>query len=154
MMTTNPLSEERKNVLELVAAGKISVAEAAQMIAGLEPGATEAPPPAAKSDAATKAVAPETEDEPARLKAKQANGRKPRWLHVQVSDPASGRTKVEVNLPLSFLNFGLRLGRHFAPELKDVNLEELAGAIDEVESGVLVNVNDEEDGEQVRIYLS
>jgi hypothetical protein len=139
--------KERQEILEMVAAGKITAAEAAQMLSGIR-NAAAAPPTPPAPPAPPKVKWAEAEEEAPVEK----NGRKPSWLHIRVSE-ADGRNKVSVNVPLRFVKFGLKLGRRFAPELEGVSLDELNEMLEDVEIGPLVEVIDEEKGEQVRIYV-
>jgi hypothetical protein len=76
-----------------------------------------------------------------------------RWFRVRVTDMDTGRTKVNVNLPLSLVKVGLRMGAHFAPEVEDLDWDELMAAIQEGANGKLVEVEDMEDGEKVEVYV-
>ena len=139
--------KERQEILEMVAAGKITAAEAAQMLSGIRNAAAAPPTPPTAPTPPAPPKAEWAEDAPAK-----GNGRKPSWLHIRVSE-ADGRNKVSVNVPLRFVKFGLKLGRRFAPELEGISLEELNEMLEGVETGPLVEVVDEEKGEQVRIYV-
>ncbi len=131
-------SVERKEILELLAKGKISAHEAADLLSS--PAASEA----------VKVVVAPTESEALKLK---ENGRSPSWLHVRVKDLKTGRNKVSVNIPLGMLQIGLKIGRRFSPELGDLDWNEINGLMQEMESGILVDVQDEEDGEHVQVYV-
>jgi hypothetical protein len=76
-----------------------------------------------------------------------------RWFRVRVTDMATGRTKVNVNLPLSLVKAGIKMGAHFAPDMEDLDWDELVIAIQEGASGKIVDVEDEEDGERVEVYV-
>jgi hypothetical protein len=78
---------------------------------------------------------------------------KARWLHVRVTNLETGRAKVNVNLPFGLVRAGLKIGGKFAPEIEDVDWEELLAAIDEGAQGKLVDVEDIEDGEKVEIFV-
>jgi hypothetical protein len=45
------------------------------------------------------------------------------------------------------------MGAHFSPEMHDVNWEEVVAAIQEGVPGRIVEVEDEEGGEKVEIYV-
>lgn len=81
------------------------------------------------------------------------NGRKPRWLKIRVRDMQSGRNKVSVNLPLGIVTFGLGVARRFGADMGDVEIDDLLALIKEGEPGLLVDVEDDEDGDHVQIYL-
>ena len=125
-------TEKRTEILQLLADGKITADEAAELLS----------------------AAPETTTEPApkAVETAESNGREPRWLHVQVSDLNTGKSKVKVNIPLRMVKFGLGMGRRFAPELDGIDWNDLSRIMTE-EDGVLVDVQDSEDGEHVRIFV-
>ena len=136
---------ERQEILELLAKGKISADEAAELLSSVQEKTTEAPP---ASEAATEPVqkaAPEP--------VFKTNGKKPSWFKVRVRNLETGKNKVTVNIPLGMVDFGLKLGRHFAPELEGLDYEELTGMMKNMESGMLVEVEDEEDNEHVQIFV-
>jgi hypothetical protein len=76
-----------------------------------------------------------------------------RWFRVRVTNLETGRTKVNVNLPLSLVKVGMRMGAHFAPEVEELDWAELMEAIQEGANGKLVEVEDVEDGEKVEVYV-
>jgi hypothetical protein len=141
-------SEERKDILQQLAEGEISVADASVLINGTEIQGKEKleqpfpepdkPLQITKEDILEGAASPQVE--------------RPRWFHVRVNDLKSGKNRVTVNIPLRLVNMGLKIGRRFAPELEAVDWQELKGTFNE-EKGVLIDVTDESDGEQVLIYV-
>lgn len=136
----------RSEILELLANGKISAAEAAELLNNQSAPATAVsepdPTPSAKEMAATQAAAQ-----------KSAYTPEPRWLHVRVSNLETGKNKVTVNIPIKMVKFGLKVGGRFTPELAGLDWEELNSMMAEMDSGVLVEVQDEEGGEHVQIYV-
>ncbi len=133
--------EKRAEILELLAAGKITAAEASELLTATPTAKVEEPP-------VPPAPIPIQEDSVP----KSSNGKKPKWLHVRVNDLESGKSKVTVNVPLRMVKFGLNVGRRFAPELDGVDWDDLSRVMTE-EEGVLVDVQDSEDGEHVQIYV-
>jgi hypothetical protein len=121
-------AEERMRILKMVQEGKITAEEGAKLLSALGRG----PSP------------------------KKATRRKSssRWLRVQVQDIASGKSKVNVNLPLSLVNAGMNIAAQFIP---DMGLEDLLDAVNEaIEdnlSGKIIEVLDEEDGEHIEIFI-
>jgi hypothetical protein len=75
------------------------------------------------------------------------------WLRVRVTDTVSGKTKVNVNLPLGLMDAGLRIGAQYAPELQDMDLAQLVNEVKSGVSGKIIDVVDEEDGEHVEIFI-
>jgi hypothetical protein len=79
---------------------------------------------------------------------------KSRWLKVQVTELATGRSKTSVTIPLSLVEIGLRMGAKFAPEMAGINMDELLNAIRNGADGTLVDVEDIDKGEGVAIYVA
>jgi hypothetical protein len=118
---------ERLQILKMVEKGQITAQEGARLLGAL---AGAAPGPA------------------------QASAGKPSWFRVRVTDTLTGRRKVDVNIPLSLVSVGLRLGARFAPEVGDVDIPELLREIEqEGRLGKVVDIQDDEDGEHVEIFV-
>jgi len=121
--------EERMQILKMIEEGKISAEEGAKLLAALSAGS--------KADVARR--------EPAGGSAKQ--------FRVRVTDLASGRNKVNINIPMSLVNVGLKMGARFAPDIEGINFDEIVAAIKSGSQGKIVDVVDDEDGERVEIYV-
>jgi hypothetical protein len=130
-------SLNRDEILKMVEAGELSALEAAEKLAALRN-----PPPAPPAPRAPRAPVPPLSAE-----------NKKRMLHVSVTDLDSGRAKVRVNLPMSWVHLGLSMGARFAPELEDLDLQTLLDALKDETAGKIVEVEDVEDGERVEIYI-
>ncbi|CAK7048454.1 hypothetical protein CIW83_00070 [Tissierella sp. P1] len=81
---------------------------------------------------------------------------KAKWLKVRVFDPEDS-TKVNVTLPISLINIGVKLAGKFSPEFKEAGLteddmEEIFAAIKNGETGKIVEV-DSEDGTKVEVVI-
>ena len=126
-------TEERMKILQMIQEGKISAEEGAKLLSALS------------SSAQKKRVAP------------RGPGRRPsgaRWLRVHVTDMSSGKSKVNVNLPLSLIDAGLNIAGHFADDLElDDIMEAIYEALDENLSGKIIDVVDGDDGEHVEIFI-
>ncbi len=84
------------------------------------------------------------------------SGGKAKWLKIRVYDPEDA-TKVNVTLPISLINIGVKLASKFSPEFKDAGLteediEEIFTAVKSGETGKIVDV-DSEDGTKVEIVI-
>jgi hypothetical protein len=90
-------AEERIKILQMLQDGKISSEAAAQLLQAMGDGEPAAPPPQTKPERAAQAVAIEP-------------GSKPRWLRVRVTDTDTGRPRVNVRLPISLVDLGLKIG--------------------------------------------
>jgi hypothetical protein len=117
-------SEERMQILQMLANGKISAEEAAKLLKALEEGSRPKPPPT-----------------------------QPRWFKVRITDLATGKEKANISIPMSLVNVGVKMGARFAPEVEGINLNELLTSVREGAYGRLVDVTDEEGGERVEIYV-
>lgn len=76
-----------------------------------------------------------------------------RWLRIRVTNLETGRGKVNVNLPLSWMKLGLKMGARFAPELDDLDIDEMIASLDEGAEGHIVEVEDLESNERVEVYF-
>jgi hypothetical protein len=76
-----------------------------------------------------------------------------RWLHVRVTDLATGRQRVNVNVPLHWVVAGLKIGARYTPEIHGLDLEQLLTDIQAGASGRLVDVEDWEDGQRVEVFV-
>jgi len=77
----------------------------------------------------------------------------PRWLRVKVTDTNTGKTRVNVRLPISLVNAGVKMGAKFAPEVDGMDMSLILNAIKDGETGKVVDVFDEQDGEHVEVYI-
>ena len=160
----NSYDDERLRILKMVEEGKVSASEGIALLEALGK-ERKAPPPPSVPQPAVNLVSPANGMAPSRVIAipsaptveapHQAGGfARPKWFKVRVTDLASGRSKVTVNLPLGLVDWGLRIGAQFSPEIKDVNLQELMHVLENNEApGKIIDVVDDEDGEHVEIYI-
>ncbi len=122
------LKEERMQILKMIQNGQVSAEEGAKLLAALEGGQ--------KSEMAANAAATQG-----------------KFLRVRVTDMTTGRTKVNVNVPLALVNVGLKMGARFMPNLDSVDTGEIMQAIRSGMQGKIVDVEDAEDGEKVEVYI-
>lgn len=120
------ISAERAKILEMVERGQVSAEEGARLLGALE------------REGETRVNASE---------------RFARWLHIRVSDLDTGRPKVNVNVPFELVKVGLQIGSRFAPDIEDLDMDEFVAELQSGVPGSLIEVEDEEGGEQVEIYL-
>jgi len=126
MNTTN----ERMLILKMIESGKISAEEGAKLLTSVD-------------------VEPQKE-----LKTiVSSNKGGAQWFRVRVSDTQTGKMKALVNLPIGLMDWGLRVGAQFAPEMEGLDLGELSEILRSGADGKIVEVFDEEDGEHVEIFI-
>jgi hypothetical protein len=123
-------TEERMQILNMVAEGTITAEEGAKLLAALDPESKQR-------------KASDTMGQPSA----------PRWFRVRVTDLETGRDKVNVNLPMSLVDVGARMGARFAPELEDMDFRDIMEQIKGGAQGKIIEVEDIEDGERVEIYV-
>lgn len=144
----------REEILNLLAAGKVNAAEAAELLNSAAetemPEKEEVLKAELEMEPVIKAVEPL--DAPDSLK--QDSGSQSRWFRVRVKNLDTGRNKVSVNIPLPMVKFGLKIGRQFSPELNELNLDEMLSTLNNVENGMIVDVQDEESNEHVQIFIN
>ena len=122
--------EERMRILKMVEEHKITVEEAAKLLAAIGEGG-----------AAT---------------AGQRQGRGAqagKWLRIRVTDIATGRSKASVQIPLGLLDAGMKIGAHFAPEVEGVDMSNVLDAVHSGVTGKIIDVTDDKDGEHVEIFV-
>lgn len=118
-------AEERMKILKMIEEGKLSAEEGAKLLSALA-GSTR----------------------PGGLTASGA-----KWLRVRVTDLHSGRAKATVQIPLSLIEAGMKIGAHFAPEIEGVDMDQLMNALRAGVTGKIIDVTDDEDGEHVEIFV-
>jgi hypothetical protein len=123
-------ADERMQILRMIESRQISAEEGARLLAALEEKPNpELPPPASP----------------------QTRGR---WLRVRVTELRSGKRKVNVNIPLSLVDIGLKMGAKFSPVgMEGLDMNQIMMAVKSGGTGKIVDVEDEEDGEHVEIYI-
>ncbi|NTW44160.1 MAG: hypothetical protein HGB14_06940 [Anaerolineaceae bacterium] len=76
-----------------------------------------------------------------------------RYFRVVVTDTQTGKTRVNVRLPVSVINAGFKMGARFAPEVEGLNSSELLEHIRSGTVGKIIDVYDDKDGEHVEVFL-
>lgn len=76
-----------------------------------------------------------------------------RWLNIRITDLNTGKSKATINLPLSWVEAGMKLGARHTDSMPDINWSEVVRAIENGASGLLVDVEDVEDGQRVEISV-
>lgn len=119
-------SEERMKILKMIEDGKITAEEGARLLAALS-----------------------EKGQPRKSPSVGAG----RWLRIRVTDIKTGKPRVNVQLPLSLVDAGLKIGAHFAPEVAGLDMNTIMEALRNEVSGKIIDVVDEEDGEHVEIMI-
>ena len=120
----NPMNEEKLRILKMVEERKITAEEAARLLEALESSGT-----------------PEHPASPGRM------------LRIRVTDLRTGKSRVNVSIPLKLVNIGLSLGARFSPKIEGLDWDELWQTIKSGAQGKLADVEDLEEGERVEIFV-
>ena len=65
----------------------------------------------------------------------------------------TGKNKVTVNVPFAMVKFGLDIAQVFSPDMKGVDLNEISELFANTDSGLLVDVQDDDSNEHVKIFF-
>jgi len=122
-MTTD---QERMQILKMIESGRITAEEGAKLLGAID-------------------------EAPAREQS-EAEEAAPRWFRVRVTDMHTGRNKVSVNIPFDLVNVGIRMGARFAPGKGDI-AKEVSDAVNRGLRGKIIEVEDQDKGERVSIYV-
>lgn len=122
-------TEERMKILKMVEDGKISAEEGARLLAALSQG---------RKTAST---------------GMQIGTGSARWLRIRITDTHSGRSKTSVQIPLTVVEAGLKIGARFAPEVEGVDMSNIIDALRAGITGKIIDVIDEEGDEHVEIFV-
>lgn len=122
-MTT---AEERVKILKMIEEEKISADEGARLLKALS-----------------------KQERKRSISATNESG----WLRVHVTDLDSGKSSVNVNVPMRLVNVGLRLGARFVPDMEGLDVEELADALQQGLTGKIIDVIDEDEGQRVEVFV-
>ena len=120
------MNEERMRILNMVQNNQLSTDEAAALLGALE------------SAGVDESSAPQPKPE----------GSNWRWFRVLVTDRDSGRQKVNIRMPYSLVQFGLKMGW-----MAGYDVESLLDTLESLGDGTLVDVDDLKDGERVLISV-
>ena len=115
-------------VLQLVAEGKISAEDGVRLLEAMREGATSTPSKFAQPGPSC-------------------------WFRVRVTELATGRDKVNINIPIGLVNVGMKMGARFVGDIEGVRFEDLAAMVQSGRTGKVLDVEDIEDGERVEIFV-
>jgi len=141
-------------ILKMLQDGKITADEAAELLQALEPSEMMVKP---ENDRTIELMDEDyNNEEDGEEDEKPRKKKRPKFLIIEVNK--DGSKKVNVRIPLKLAKMASRfIPKHAHAQMKahgmEGNLNELLAGLEELEPGEdLINVNDEDDDEQVRIY--
>jgi hypothetical protein len=119
-------SEERMRILKLIESGQVKAEEGAQLL---------------------EALGDSRERDRTRARAR------PTMLRVRVTDLNTHRQKVNVTIPVSLVDVGLKLGARLALHVAGTSGEEILQAIERGATGRIFEIQDLEEGERIEIII-
>ncbi len=124
-------SEERLKILKMIQEGKITAEEGMQLLKAL--------------------------DEPEKNKPAETPGgsgmQGGRFFRVKVTDTDSGKSRVNVRLPIGVVSAGVKMGARFSPQVEGLDVDQLMGFVRSGAAGKIVDIYDEDDGEHVEVFI-
>lgn len=130
-------AEERLKILKMIQEGKITAQEGAELLETLD----------------AKPLHPAHAGHPQFPPIPPIPPTSPRWFRVVITDTNTGKTRVNVRLPVSLISAGLKMGAKFSPQVEGVDSEQLMSFLKSGETGKVIDVVDDEDGEHVEVYI-
>ncbi len=124
------ISEERMQILKMIQDGKITAQEGLELMNALDQSPVEESP---------------------------VNTSRAKWLKVRVMT-MDNKVKSKINLPISLVDIGLRMGAAYAPQMKESGLDkiDIKAVMEAVKNGAegkIVEVEDDEKQERIEIYV-
>jgi hypothetical protein len=136
-MLDESADEHRLRILEMVEHGKLTAAEAADLLSALGDADRE-------RGAARRGRWLRPELEPPLHRA--------RWFRVRVTDQRTGRTRTNVSVPIGMIGFGLGFGRRLRGLPGMEHVDDLFEAVRSGRRGTIFDVSNE-GGERVEIVI-
>ncbi|MBI4927487.1 MAG: hypothetical protein HY835_06965 [Anaerolineae bacterium] len=130
-------SEERMKILKMIQEGKLTAQEGMELLDTLD-----ARPE--KSGPAQPPTPPLIPPLPIR---------ESRWFRVVVTDTTTGKTRVNVRLPISLVSAGMKMGAKFSPQVEGLDSEKLMELLRSGETGRVLDVVNKEDTERVEVFI-
>lgn len=152
------MSDERMAILRMLEENKISATDAVELLNAVANGKKVNPDPQSIDDKPQYDWSTETEteadiadEEP--VKSEVVSKGNFRFFRVRVTDTNSGRRKVMVTIPYGLMEWGMKIGSQFSPEVSKINMADFNELLSSGIEGKLVDVMDEESGEHVEVFV-
>ncbi len=77
-----------------------------------------------------------------------------KWLRIRVTDMGTGESKANVKVPAGLANFGMKMAAKYASaDLEGLDMEQIIEAMKNGGEAKLVDVEDEEKGQPIEIFI-
>ncbi len=131
-MATN---EEKMKILSMLQDGIINAEQAAQLLDALS------------------YASPDNKSQSNDKFESQSQKKTGKFFRVRVTDTDTGKTRVNVRLPVGLVGAGLKMGMKLSPEIDGLDQDFLKKFLETGDIGKIVDVFDDEDGEHVEVYI-
>lgn len=128
-------SEERLQILKLIQEGKITAEEGVQLLDAVS--------------GADKAASEKNQSQGTSA----STGKDPRWFRVRVTDTDTGKTRVNIRLPINVLMAGAKMGAKFSPEVEGLDMGKVMEFVRAGETGQVLDMYDDQDGEHIEVFI-
>lgn len=119
-------AEERMRILKMIEGGQLSAEDGSRLLEALD------------------------EERPGEIARER---QRPRTLRIRITDVGRGRSKVEVRIPTSLIDVGLKMGARLAPRVEAQQLVEIMRAIERGATGRVFEMQDLDQGERIEVYV-
>lgn len=125
--------EDRIRILKMIQEGRLTAAQGLQLLEVLN-----SPSPAKLT--------------PAETTTPPVSGRM-RFLVVRVTDLTTRRVRVNIRVPVNVVTAGIKMGARFSPLVEGLDLGEVMAYIQSGQTGLVMDVVDQKDGEHVEVFI-
>jgi SHOCT-like domain len=135
------MNPERMRILELLEQGKITAAEAAELLRAID----EDVPPGDERRERRRGRDRDREEE-----------NRPKWFRVRVTETATGRARANVAIPYGMVRFGIGFAPgHFSFRKRGMprQVDDLLEALRSGRRGTIFDVTDNHDGDRIEIIV-
>jgi hypothetical protein len=146
------VEDERLQVLRLLDAGRVTPEQALALLDALRPLARPPSPAAIEPSAAARSPQPPRVNPRLILPPAAPSGAGSRWLRLRVLD-GRGRSKVDLQVPLSLLGLFLRVGSRWLPQLRAFDPDLVLAVAQWRGTGKLFEAADEIGGDRLEISI-
>lgn len=139
-------SEERMLILKMIDEGKISADEGARLLAAIQSPEEGRESSVQNSQASTRNNITSSFSSKRSLTNRDSAARN---VRIRVSDSATDQERIDLNVPLKIIEFGLR----FVPETEDERIENVRSAVYAGETGPVLDIKDRGSSNRVEVSL-
>ena len=123
------MNDEKMMILKMLQEGKISAKEAAKLLESLDSGKKTA------------------------SKKNERSTPKGKFVRVVVTDSTTGKSTVNIRVPINLLRIANKFGGNFNLDIDGVTIDEIQDSVMDGQFGKIIDVFDDEDGEHVEVFI-